>query len=311
VKSAAQALPSRAPARPSALVWLQAIRPKTLSAGAVPVFIGIGLAYGQGSGRLLPAVAALAGALLIQIGTNLSNDYYDFKRGADTSERLGPVRVTQTGLIAPAVVLAAGLLCFAAAFAVGLYLVALGGWPIAALGAASLLCGFAYTGGPVPLAYIGLGDVFVLAFFGFGAVGGTYFVQTGSLTPAVAWASIPAGALGTAILVVNNLRDTATDAKAGKRTLVVRWGALAGRVEYCAMLAAAFAAPLLMWLLGTSRGWPLLSWLSAPLALPPLQRVLKQHGATLNPALGGTARLQLVFGLLFAFGLYLSGGAGR
>ena len=311
MKSAAQALASRAPARWSALVWLQAIRPKTLSAGAVPVIIGIGLAYGQGSGRLLPAVAALAGALLIQIGTNLSNDYYDFKRGADTSERLGPVRVTQNGLIAPQVVLAAGLLCFAAAFAVGLYLVALGGWPIAALGVASLLCGFAYTGGPVPLAYIGLGDVFVLAFFGFGAVGGTYFVQTGSLTPAVAWASIPAGALSTAILVVNNLRDTATDAKAGKRTLVVRWGALAGKVEYCAMLAAAFAAPLLMWLLGTSRGWPLLSWLSAPLALPPLQRVLRQHGAALNPALGGTARLQLVFGILFASGLYLSGGRGR
>ena len=311
MKSAAQALASRAPARSSALVWLQAIRPKTLSAGAVPVIIGIGLAYGQGSGRLLPAVAALAGALLIQIGTNLSNDYYDFKRGADTSDRLGPVRVTQNGLIAPEVVLAAGLLCFAAAFAVGLYLVALGGWPIAALGAASLVCGFAYTGGPVPLAYIGLGDVFVLAFFGFGAVGGTYFVQTGSLTPAVAWASIPAGALGTAILVVNNLRDTATDAKAGKRTLVVRWGASAGKVEYCAMLAAAFAAPLLIWLLGTSRGWPLLSWLSAPLALPPLQRVLKQHGAALNPALGGTARLQLVFGILFALGLYLSGGTGR
>jgi 1,4-dihydroxy-2-naphthoate polyprenyltransferase len=311
VKSAAQALPSHGPARSSALVWLQAIRPKTLSAGAVPVIIGIGLAYGQGSGRLLPAVAALAGALLIQIGTNLSNDYYDFKRGADTSERLGPVRVTQNGLIAPQVVLAAGLLCFAAAFAVGLYLVALGGWPIAALGAASLLCGFAYTGGPVPLAYVGLGDVFVLAFFGFGAVGGTYFVQTGSLTPAVASASIPAGALGTAILVVNNLRDAATDAKAGKRTLVVRWGALAGKVEYCAMLTAAFAAPLVMWLLGSSRGWPLLSWLSAPLALPPLQRVLKQHGAALNPALGGTARLQLAFGILFAFGLYLSGGTGR
>lgn len=311
MKSTAQALPSRGPARSSALVWLQAIRPKTLSAGAVPVIIGIGLAYGQGSGRLLPAVAALAGALLIQIGTNLSNDYYDFKRGADTSERLGPVRVTQNGLIAPQVVLAAGLLCFAAAFAVGLYLVALGGWPIAALGAASLLCGFAYTGGPVPLAYVGLGDVFVLAFFGFGAVGGTYFVQTGSLTPAVASASIPAGALGTAILVVNNLRDAATDAKAGKRTLVVRWGALAGKVEYCAMLTAAFAAPLVMWLLGSSRGWPLLSWLSAPLALPPLQRVLKQHGAALNPALGGTARLQLAFGILFAFGLYLSGGTER
>jgi 1,4-dihydroxy-2-naphthoate polyprenyltransferase len=311
VRPAAQTLQPRAPARAALAIWLQAIRPKTLSAGAVPVIIGTGLAYGQGSARPLPALAALAGALLIQIGTNLSNDYYDFKRGADTSERLGPVRVTQNGLIAPALVLTAAMLFFAAAFIVGVYLVALGGWPIAALGVVSLLCGFAYTGGPAPLAYVGLGDVFVLAFFGFAAVGGTYFVQAGSLTPAVAWAAVPAGCLGTAILVVNNLRDAATDAKAGKRTLVVRWGALAGKVEYCAILAAAFAAPLVMWMIGISRAWPLLSWLSAPLAIAPLSRVLKEHGAALNAALGATARLQLAFGILFALGLGLSGGAGR
>ena len=299
-----------APARFGFAVWLQAIRPKTLSAGAVPVFIGTGLAYGRGAGKLLPALAALSGALLIQIGTNLANDYYDFKRGADTSERLGPVRVTQSGLIAPSTVLAGASLAFAAAFIVGLYLVAAGGWPIAALGVLSLLSGFAYTGGPAPLAYLGLGDLFVLLFFGFGAVGGTYFVQAGNLIPAVALAAVPAGALGTAILVVNNLRDEATDAKAGKRTLVVRWGARAGQIEYCVMLATAFAAPLVLWTMGMARGSVLLSWLSAPLVLPPLSRVLNQKGAALNPALGATARLQLAFGLLFAAGLYLSGGEG-
>ncbi len=287
-------------------VWLQAIRPKTLSAGAVPVITATGLAYGHGTGKLLPALAALLGALLIQIGTNLANDYYDFKRGADTSERLGPVRVTQSGLIAPPAVLASASVCFAAAFIVGLYLVAVGGWPIAALGILSLLSGFAYTGGPAPLAYLGLGDLFVMAFFGFGAVGGTYFVQAGRLTAAVALAALPAGALATAILVVNNLRDAVTDAKAGKRTLVVRWGARAGKLEYCAMLAAAFIAPALMSIAGMSHAWVLLSWLSAPLALPPLRWVMTKQGAALNPALGATARLQLAFGILFAAGLYLS-----
>jgi 1,4-dihydroxy-2-naphthoate octaprenyltransferase len=292
--------------RSGAGAWAQAVRPKTLSAGAVPVIIATGLAYGNGVGKVLPALAALLGSLLIQIGTNLANDYYDFKRGADTSERLGPVRVTQSGLIAPSAVLAAAFACFAGAFIVGLFLVAVGGWPIAALGIASLLSGFAYTGGPAPLAYLGLGDLFVLAFFGFGAVGGTYFVQAGRLTPAVAIAAIPAGALATAILVVNNLRDAVTDGKAGKRTLVVRWGTRAGRFEYCAMLATAFAVPLLMWTAGVSRGWVLLSWLSAPLAVAPLLRVMSGQGAALNPALGATARLQMVFGLLFAAGLCLS-----
>jgi 1,4-dihydroxy-2-naphthoate polyprenyltransferase len=310
MRPAVHTLPQVAPTRLAVAVWLRAIRPKTLSAGAVPVFIGTGLAYGRGAGKLLPALGALCGALFIQIGTNLANDYYDFKRGADTSERLGPVRVTQSGLIAPSTVLAGASLFFAAAFIVGLYLVAVGGWPIAALGVFSLLSGFAYTGGPAPLAYVGLGDLFVLMFFGFGAVGGTYFVQAGNLIPAVAWAAVPAGTLGTAILIVNNLRDETTDAKAAKRTLVVRWGARAGKIEYCLMLAAAFAAPLVLWIAHMARGWVLLPWLSAPLVLPPLSRVLSQKGAALNPALGATARLQMAFGLLFAAGLYLSGGAG-
>src|SRR5262249_36388959 len=214
-----QAEPS--PARIPLRVWIQAIRPRTLSAGAMPVLLGIGLAYGRGVGKALPAMAALLGALLIQIGTNLANDYYDFKRGADTSERLGPPRVTQSGLVPPATVLLAALLCFGAATVVGLYLVAVARWPVLALGLLSLLAGFAYAGGPFPLGYLGLGDAFVFLFFGLAAVAGTYYVQANPLSPAVWFAAAAAGSLGTALLVVNNLRDVATDARAGKRTLVV------------------------------------------------------------------------------------------
>jgi len=294
-------VPGRIPAR----VWTQAIRPRTLSAGAMPVLLGIALAYGKGVGRALPALAALLGALLIQIGTNLANDYYDFKRGADTSERLGPVRVTQSGLIPPATVLFAALLCFGAATAVGFYLVALAGWPILALGLLSLLAGFAYTGGPFPLGYLGLGDIFVFLFFGLAAVAGTYYVQANHLTQAVWFAAAAAGSLGTALLVVNNLRDVVTDARAGKRTLVVRFGVRAARIEYCALLLIAFLAPILLWVSGLAKAWVLLAMISLPLAIAPLRRVLNQSGADLNPALGETARLQIAFGVLFALGLWI------
>lgn len=284
-------------------VWIQAIRPKTLSASVVPVLIGTGLARGHGLAKPLPAIAALCGALLIQIGTNLANDYYDFRRGADTADRLGPPRVTQSGLLSPGVVLSAALLCFSAATLVGLYLVAIGGWAILVVGLLSILSGLAYTAGPMPLAYVGLGDLFVLIFFGFVAVGGAYYVQAGRLTPSLWLVALPAGALSTAILVVNNLRDAITDRKAGKRTLVVRFGATAGRIEYCAMVLAAFAAPIALWLLGLSGAAVLLSLLALPIAAVPLRLVLGETGAALNPALGATARAQLIFGMLFAIGL--------
>jgi 1,4-dihydroxy-2-naphthoate octaprenyltransferase len=202
-------------------------------------------------------------------------------------------------------VLAAALGCFAAAIAVGAYLVYVGGWPIVAVGLASVLCGYAYTGGPVPLAYHGLGDLFVLVFFGLVAVTGTYYVQAGSVAPGAWWAALPVGALATAILVVNNLRDVATDARAGKRTLVVRLGPAAGRAEYVLLVVAAYLTPVGMVLAGLCGAWALLPLLTLPLAWPQLTRVLRAHGASLNPALGGTARLQLVFGLLFALGLAL------
>ncbi|ATB39110.1 1,4-dihydroxy-2-naphthoate octaprenyltransferase [Cystobacter fuscus] len=291
--------------RPTLKTWLMAARPKTLTAALVPVMVGTALAFGLGVGRWLPALAALVGSMFIQVGTNLTNDYFDFKKGADTAERVGPQRVTQSGLISPGTVLASALVCFGLAVLTGIYLVVVGGWPIVAIGLASVLAGYSYTGGPFPLAYHGLGDVFVFVFFGLVAVPGTFYVQSLTVTPAAWWAAIPVGAIGTALLVVNNLRDAATDVKAGKRTLVVRLGLSAGRAEYVALLALAFATPLTMWSLGLSSAWVMLAWLSAPLAVPLLKRVLREEGAPLNLALGGTARLQLVFGLLFSVGLYL------
>ncbi len=290
--------------RPSLRTWVLATRPKTLAAGLVPVAVGTALAFAMGQGRVLAALAALVGALLIQIGTNLTNDYYDWKKGADTRERLGPVRVTQAGLIAPRAVLTAAIASFGLAFAVGMYLVALAGWPIFVVGVLSLLFGYAYTGGPFPLAYNGLGDVFVFVFFGLVAVGGTFFVQALSL-PAIALAAgIPVGALAVALLVVNNLRDVDTDAPVGKRTLVVRFGTSAGKAEYVLALAVAFKTPVAFFVLGEASAVVMLPWLCAPLAVPPLKRVFTQTGEPLNVALAGTARLLLVFGLLFAAGLY-------
>jgi len=302
---------ARASASSSIRIWLQAIRPKTLVVSVVPVVAGTALAYGHGVGRLAPALAAGIGALLIQMGTNFINDYYDFKKGADTSERVGPMRVTQHGLIAPSTVLAAGLICFAAATVAGTYLVVIGGWPIVAIGLLSLAAGYAYTGGPFPLGYHGLGEAFVFIFFGLVAVAGTYYVQAGTLHPVVWFVAVPMGALASAVLVVNNLRDIATDSRAGKRTIAVRFGARATRFEYCALLAIAFAAPLLLWVSGGGSAWVLLGLLSAPLAFGPIRRVFFQSDAVLNEALAGTARLQLAFGLFYSLGLVLSRGGLR
>lgn len=299
-------LPRTAAPRPGLKTWVMAIRPKTLTAGLVPVMVGTALAFGDGVSRWMPALAALVGAMLIQIGTNLTNDYYDFRKGADTHERLGPVRVTQSGLIAPQTVLAGAALSFGLAVLSGTYLVAVGGWPIVAIGLLSVLCGFAYTGGPYPLGYHGLGDVFVFVFFGLVAVMGTYYVQAGTVSLGAALVSVPVGALGTALLVVNNLRDASTDIKAGKRTLIVRLGARAGKAEYLALLVASFSVPAVLLALGAASRWVLLPLLSLPLAVGPLRDVLRKEGAALNPTLGSTARLQLVFGLLFSLGLALS-----
>jgi len=290
----------------SARAWILASRPKTLTAAAAPVVVGTGLAAFHGVADTLPAVAALVGALLIQIATNLANDYYDFVRGTDTHERVGPLRVTQAGLLSPEAVRGGMILTLALALAVGAYLVAVGGWPIVWIGLTSLACAVLYTGGPYPLAYHGLGDLFVFVFFGLIAVAGTYYVQ-GLAWPADALlAGAAMGALITAILVVNNLRDIDTDAKAGKRTLAVLLGRSGTRAEFVALLLVAFAVPLV----GIARfSWPpaaAATLLAALFAVAPVRRVLGHAEAReLLPALGETSRVVALYGALLALGLAL------
>ena len=286
-------------------IWLLAARPQTLPAAVVPVVVGSAAAYASGAWRPGAAFAALISALLVQIGTNMANDLFDFERGADTQERTGPLRVTQAGLLTPAQMRRGTLATFAAAFAVGLYLVYLGGWPILAIGLAAILCGVAYTGGPFPLAYHGLGDLFAFVFFGPVAVAGTYYVHTGRLAPAAFWAALPVACLVTAILVVNNYRDLETDKKANKRTLAVRLGPRATRAEYALLLGGAYAVPFYLWLAsGAAWGW--LPLLSAPFAVRLWRRLRSERGAALNPVLKGTGQLLLLHGLLLALGLILS-----
>jgi 1,4-dihydroxy-2-naphthoate octaprenyltransferase len=288
--------------RPGLGVWLLAARPRTLTAAVTPVLVGSAVAASQGGFRPLPALAALLSAISLQIGTNFANDYHDFERGADTAERVGPRRVTQSGLVAPRTVRAAAMGMFAVAFVLGIYLTLVGGWPILVVGIASIAAGWAYTGGPWPFGYHGLGEVFVFVFFGLVAVTGTVYVQLLAVPPAAWIAAVPVGALATAILVVNNLRDIVTDAKAGKRTLATRIGERATRAQYVVLLAIAFAVPIL--LLPAAGFWALLPVAALPLAIAPLRAVARRSGAELNPALGGTARLLLVYGLLLAIGLW-------
>jgi 1,4-dihydroxy-2-naphthoate octaprenyltransferase len=282
--------------------WLMATRPKTLTAAAVPVAVGTAAAARAGHFEPLAALAALFGALFIQVGTNLTNDYYDFVKGADHEGRLGPQRVTQSGLIAPRVVLGAALLCFALAAVCGVHLIQVGGWPILAVGVCSLACGYLYTGGPYPLAYHGLGDPFVFVFFGPVAVVGTYWVQAHTVDLVPVLASVPVGLLASALLVVNNLRDIPTDEKAGKRTLAVKLGDRFTRFQYAGLLVISFAWPVLVAVAAGSPA-PLVMWLALPLALAPWKTVRRSTGAALNAALAQTARLHAVSGVLLAVAL--------
>ncbi len=294
-----------APRRPTLKTWVLAARPKTLTAAAAPVVVATGLAFGEGVGRWLPALAALLGAMLIQIGTNFTNDYYDFKKGADTHERLGPTRVTQSGLIAPATVLAAALGCFALAILSGIYLVTIGGWTVVAIGLASVLCGYAYTGGPFPLAYNGLGDVFVFIFFGLVGVAGSAYVQTRDLTWLAIIASLPIACLATAIIVANNLRDIETDRAAGKHTLATRLGRLGTIREFQGLIAIAYLIPLLLAIIGDVPWAWLVIPVTLPLALPLVTAVQTSAGKGLIPVLVGTSRLTFYFAAVFAMGIIL------
>jgi 1,4-dihydroxy-2-naphthoate octaprenyltransferase len=276
-----------------------------LPAAAAPVIVGVGAAIGTGDFAPWPALAALCGALLLQIGANVANDVFDFERGADTAERLGPTRVTQAGLLTPKQMRVGMAVVFGVAALIGVFLIVAGGWPIVLIGLAAILAALAYTGGPFPLGYHGLGELFVFLFFGLAAVCGTYEVQAGTVRPVAWWAAIPIGALAVAIIVVNNLRDFATDRAAGKRTLAVRFGERATEAEYVALIGVAYLVPPLMWLAGVASAWVLLAWLSLPLVPSLVRRVRHERGRVLNGVLAGTARLALLYGLGLAVGLAL------
>lgn len=286
-------------------IWYLAIRPKTLPAAASPVIVGISLALGNGVFRPGPAIAALLAALLLQIGSNLANDVFDFKRGTDTEERTGPLRVTQAGLLSPGQVMVGMLVVFALAALAGVYLIYQGGWPILLIGILAILSAVAYTAGPFPLGYHGLGDIFVFIFFGPVAVIGTYYVQAGAVSTLSLWASLPMGFLITAILVVNNLRDIETDKKAGKRTLAVRLGHRFTQLEYFFLLILSYLVPFIMQFSKEVSSWVLLSWLSLPLAFPLIYDVSARKGKSLNKTLAGTARLALIYAVLFSLGLVI------
>ncbi|MFN2617837.1 MAG: 1,4-dihydroxy-2-naphthoate polyprenyltransferase [Thermoleophilaceae bacterium] len=291
----------------TARLWLMAARPRTLPAAVAPVLVGTALAGSEDVFRPLAFVAALIGSVFIQIGTNLANDYSDARRGADTEDRLGPVRVTAGGLMPPRQVLVGTYVAFGMAVAAGLYLAAVAGWELLLVGIASILAGVLYTGGPRPYGYAGLGELFVFLFFGVVAVVGSYYVQTEDLRWEAFALAAPVGLLAAAILVVNNVRDIDTDRRAGKRTLAVRLGRGRGRHLYAAMLALAFVAPIATWLAGGLSAWLLIALAAVPLA-PPLARTVltRTDGPALNGALAGTGRLLAVFSLLLSTGVLLS-----
>jgi len=291
-----------------ARIWLMAARPRTLPAAVAPVLVGTALAGYIGVFHWLRFVAALLGAILIQVGTNLSNDYSDARRGADAEDRLGPVRVTAGGLVPPRQVLIATYLTFGLAVLVGVYLIVVAGWQLLLVGVASILAGVAYTGGPKPYGYEGLGEVFVFLFFGVVAVAGSYFVQVRSLSWEAFALSVPVGLLAAAILVVNNIRDIDSDRRAGKRTSAVRLGRERTRTTFGAVVYLAFLCAPVTWLFGPVTAWVLLPWLTLGLAVP-LVRLVRTHadGPSLNQALTKTGMLQLAFCTLLSAGLLLSG----
>ncbi|HEX8074099.1 MAG TPA: 1,4-dihydroxy-2-naphthoate polyprenyltransferase [Thermoleophilaceae bacterium] len=288
-------------------LWLVAARPRTLPAAVAPVLVGTSLAGLEDVFHPLRFACAIVGSVFIQVGTNLANDYSDARRGADTEDRLGPVRVTAGGLMPPRQVLVGTWVAFGIAVAAGAYLIAVAGWQLLVVGAASIAAGVLYTGGPRPYGYEGLGEVFVFLFFGIVAVVGSHYVQVEDLTWEAFALAVPVGLLAAAILVVNNVRDIETDARAGKRTLAVRLGRLRTRRLYASMLLLTFVAPIVTWAAGGLSYPILLAVLAAPLAVPLMRTVgTRTDGAALNDALAGTGRLLAVYSLLLSAGVLLS-----
>lgn len=286
--------------------WLLAARPATLWAAAAPVAVGAGLAWGEGVFRVDAFLVALAAAVLINVGANFANDASDARRGADGPERLGPTRAVASGLISPRAMWTGVAIVFALASAGGLYLTVIAGWPVLAIGVAALAAALAYTGGPCPYGYLGLGEAAVFVFFGLAATVGSRFVHDGT-APAAAWLlAVPVGLMVTAILVANNVRDVDTDRAAGKRTLAVVLGRQGGRRLYAALVAGTFAALALEAALGAVPRLCLLGLLAAPPAVPVTAAVLRETGGTaLIRALRATARLHALLGGLLALGAAL------
>ena len=292
---------------PTLGIWIQAARPKTLPAAISPVLLGTAFAIADDAFHALAFVCAMLGAALIQIGTNFANDYQDFARGADTEARKGPLRVTQAGLVTAEAIKRATVIAFSLAFIAGIYLIVRGGWPILAIGLLSIASGVAYTAGRYALAYTGLADLFVLVFFGPVAVGGTYFVQALALPPEVIIAGFGPGLLATAILLANNVRDINEDRKAKKRTLVVRFGRGFGVGFYATCILGASSIPLILVLWTSGRSWALIATAVALGLGMPLAATLKNTDdpMVLNPLLGRTAQLLLVYCVVFGVGWML------
>lgn len=283
-----------------------AIRPKTLWAAVAPVLIGTAMACTDGRMHFPSALAALIGALLIQIETNLANDYFDFKKGTDTQERIGPTRVMQAKLVTPKEMKSAIIIVLALSILICLYLIVRGGWPIVIIGVLSLASAFLYTAGPKPLGYLGLGDVFVFIFFGPVAVAGTYYVQALSFNPLAVVAGFAPGFLSVAILTVNNLRDIDSDRKAGKKTLAVRFGRGFALMEYYGAVLGAASVPAVIFLITKDYGYSLTAILIAFFAIPTIKIVFtKTDGPSLNRALANTGKLLWIYSLLFSVGWIL------
>ncbi len=293
-------------ATPSTLEgWLLVTKPRTLTAAIVPVLLGTSLAFADGKVDWLSATIALICSLLIQIATNIINDLYDFRKGADNDKRLGAKKALTAGLLTERQLVMATTAVMLTAFFLGLILVWRAGWVILAIGLLSLFFAWAYTGGKYPLAYIGLGDVFVFLFFGVAAVCGTYYLHHHSFSLSSLVAATGAGAIAMNILGVNNLRDIPTDSEVGKKTLAVRFGATFARQLYYGLLFVAYTVPFVLALMGYGYG-VFITFLSLPFAFKQWRIVALETGKALNPALGGTAQLLFIYGVLLSMGLVLS-----
>ena len=291
---------------PSLRSWGLAIRPKTLPAAASPVLVASAMAFADGHFRFGVAIVCLFVALLLQIGSNLANDVFDFEKGADQGDRLGPTRVTQAGLLTTGEVKRGMWVVFGITALLGLYLVFIGGWPFLVVGIGAIISAIAYTGGPYPLGYHGYGDIFVFVFFGLAATAGSYYLQASEIPMSVWGMATAQGFLTVAILVVNNLRDIDSDRKVNKKTLAVRFGEKGSRYQYSFLMLGAYLVPVILFSYGKISPWGMLSMGSIPLALYWIVYITRYSGKALNKALEGTGQHELVYAILFMVGMILS-----